>query len=380
MTPLHHWLLPVFYLVQKEFRQTLRDSVMLRVILIMPLMQLLLLSYAMTTDLENVRIAVLDEDHSAESRRLTESFFQNETFIPSDDAVSEKDLAARLETRQVDLTLHIPHGYAADIASGNPATVGIVVDGENSNAAARSMGYAEAVVRTEAMRLLDQKLLANPERQPHLIEAESRFFYNPELISQYYMVPAILVILITVISAMLTGMAVVREKEIGTLEQLLVTPLSSGQIIAGKLAPFAIIAFIELAFATTVAVVWFNVPVVGSLALFALCAMIYLLVTLGGGLLASTVSETQQQAMLVVWFFLMFGIMTSGVFYPIENMPRWIYYLTFLNPMRFFMAITRGIFLKGAELADIVPNLIPLFIIGVVTFTAAVQRFQKRIA
>lgn len=380
MKRIFYWLPPVLYLVQKEFRQTLRDPAMLRVIFIVPVVQLVLLSYAMTTDLKNARIAVLDEDRTAESRRLTESFFQNDAFVLSERAENSRELATLLQTGKADLTVHVPRGYAGDIAAGKTATVGIVIDGENSSAAARAAGYAEAVVRQEAMRILDQRLLAHPEMQPHLIEAESRFFYNPELISQRYMVPAILVVLITVIAGMLTGMAVVREKEIGTLEQLMVTPLSPSQIIAGKLAPFAIIALVELSFATAVAVFWFQVPVEGSLLLFAACAFLYLLVTLGGGLLASTVSETQQQAMLVVWFFLMFAIMTSGVFYPIENMPPWIYYLTYLNPMRFFMAITRGIFLKGAELLDIVPDLIPLVVMAVVVFAVAVLRFQKRIA
>ncbi|MBU0508348.1 ABC transporter permease [bacterium] len=374
------WIKLVHHLMRKEFRQTFRDRAMLRVIFVVPVIQLIVLSYAMTTDLKNVRISVFDEDRTKESRRLEQSFFQNETFIPGRNAANASELAASLSSGEADLTLWIPRGYAADLAAGRPVRVGIAVDGENSNSAARAAGYAEAVVRQEAQRVLDERLLRHPERQPHLIEPISRFFYNPELISQHYMVPAILVVLITVISAMLTGMAVVREKEIGTLEQLMVTPLTSGQIIAGKLLPFAMIACAELTFATTVAVFWFGVPVVGSLWLFAVCAVIYLLVTLGGGLLASTVSETQQQAMLTVWFFLMFAIMTSGVFYPIENMPDWIYYMTYANPMRFFMEITRGIFLKGSQLADILPALLPLFIMGVVTFGAAVLRFQKRVA
>ncbi len=381
MTRIHHWLSTVAYLIQKEFRQTFRDRAMLRMIFMVPIIQLVVLSYAMTTDLKNLRIAVLDQDQTAASRELTESFFQNTAFRLADHVNNPRELQDYLQKGRAELSLWIPKGYAEDIAAQRSATVGIMVDGENSNAAGRAMGYAEAVIRQQAQRELDIRLLSNPTVQPHLVEPVARYFYNPELISQRYMVPAILVILITVITGMLTGMAVVREKEIGTLEQLMVTPLTSGQIIAGKLIPFAILGFIELAFASAVAVLWFNVPLEpASIPLFAGCALVYLMVTLGGGLLASTMSDTQQQAMLTVWFFLMFGIMTSGIFYPIENMPRWIYLMTYANPIRFFMAITRGIFLKSTTFMDILPDLIPLVAMGVIVFAIAVLRFQKRVA
>ena len=210
------------------------------------------------------------------------------------------------------------------------------------------------------------------------LRSHTRFFYNPELVSRYYMVPGILVILVTIVSALLTSMAVVREKEIGTLEQLLVTPLKTGHLIAGKIIPFAILSYATLALATFEAVLVFHVPIAGSLGLLAVAMAAYLLVTLGGGLLASTVSSTQQQAMFTAWFFLVFGILMSGFFYPVANMPPWAQTLTLLNPMRYIMSIVRGILLKGAGAGDIAQDFVRLLVLGVVTFSLAVVRFRKR--
>jgi len=374
------WFIPVLHLVKKEFRQILRDRKMLRMVFMMPIMQLLILGYAATTDLKNIRLTILDQDNSPDSRRLAEAFFQNNLFVHGPAAAGQTEMEEHLFRGRADVTIWIPRGYANDLASGRTAEIALAVDGVNSNAAGRTLGYAQAVVRQEETRLLEQKRLSQPALKIHRVDAVSRFFYNPELESRNYMIPGIAVILVTMISGMMTGMAIVREKEMGTLEQLLVTPLSPRQLIAGKLIPFAVLAFVELGIAIPLAVFWFHLPLVGSLLLFAGCTLVYLLVTLGGGLLASTVSHTQQQAMFTIWFFTIFGILTSGYFYPVENMPRWIYLLTYANPMRFFMSITRGIFLKGVQLGDVVQDLIPLFIIGTITFTVAVLRFRKRIA
>jgi ABC-2 type transport system permease protein len=374
------WFRPMFQMVHKEFRQILRDRQSLRMSLFMPTVQLLVLGYAATTDLKNVRLSVLDEDHTAQSRLLTQSFFQNSVFVQTPQPASNDALEDELFRGHADMTLWIPRDYAQKIASGDGATVGIVVDGENSNAAARSLGYAQQVIRQEELRLLDQKKLEHPNAQIHQVEARPRFFYNPELESRLFMVPGILVILITMLSGMMCGMAIVREKELGTLEQLLVTPLTPGQIIAGKLIPFGVLALIMFTISGSIGVLWFKVPLVGSPLLLYGCLIIYLLVTLGGGLLASTVSHTQQQAMFTIWFFSIFGILTSGYFYPVENMPKLIYYLSYGNPMRWIIACFRAIFLKGAGLSDVFHNLVPLFIMGVATFAFAISRFRKRLA
>lgn len=382
MRRIKNWLQPVRHLVRKEFRQVFRTKPMLGIIFVMPIIQLFVLSYAATTDVRNIRLTVLDQDRSAPSRQLAESFYQNDRFLRGPEAATPRELNDLLFRGQTDITLWIPIGYAETIAAGKQAEVGIAVDGQNASGASAALGYAEAIVRRAGARLLEDLRLAKPEMEHriHRIEAVSRFFYNPELESRNYMVPAIVVLLLTIVSAMLTGMAVVREKEIGTLEQLMVTPISPAQLIIGKLVPFAVLSYFELALATTVAVLWFAVPLAGSLPLLAAASFVYLLVTLGGGLLASTVSQTQQQAMFTVWFFLVFGIMTSGFFYPIENMPPWIYVLTYLNPMRYFMSVIRGIFLKGATVIDLLPDLLPLLLIGILTLTVAALRFKKRLA
>lgn len=375
------WFHPLRYLVQKEFRQLSRDAGMLRIVFIMPLLQLFLFGYAVTTDLKYVRLAVLDEDHTVESRDLARAFFTSDLFQRTEHPRSPKELQEFLLFGDADMTLWIREGFGRQAAGLDNATVGIAVDGQNSSTAGRALGYAEAIIRQEAQKVLADWRLSHPNA-PRMarIEPVTRFYFNPELESRYYMIPGIVVLILTVVSAMLTGMAVVKEKEIGTLEQLMVTPLTPFQLIVGKTVPFVALAFFELTFATTIAVLWFKLPLVGSIALLAASAMIFLLVTLGVGLLVSTISHTQQQAMFTVWFFLVFGILTSGFFYPLENMPRWIQVLTYVNPLRYFVAVIRGIFLKGSGIADLYPHLLPLAALGVVTFSVAVLRFRKTIS
>lgn len=353
---------------------------MLRMLIMMPIIQMLILGYATSTDLKNIRLTILDQDRTPQSRQFAESFFQNTMFVPGEAVFSPDDLRDVLFRGRADVTLWIPQGFAENIAAGRTSELALAVDGENSNAAGRTLGYAQAVVRQEEARLLEAKRLSQPNAKIHRIEAVTRFFYNPELESRNYMIPAIMVILITMVSGMMSGMAVVREKEIGTLEQLLVTPLTPGQLIAGKLIPFAVLGIVELAFTVVLALIWFQITFAGSMLLLFGCALVYMIVVLGGGLLASTVSHTQQQAMFTIWFFTIFGILTSGFFFPVENMPSTIYYLTYANPLRFFMVIVRGIFLKDMQPADTLPSLLPLLIIGVLTFVIAVRRFHKRIA
>jgi len=377
---LRSWFRPAWHMMRKEFRQYLRDRQMLRMSLMMPVIQVLVLGYAATTDLKNVRLAVLDQDHTPESRTLVESFFQNTLFVPTPVVHGSDELSEQLFRGRADMTLWVPNGYTEKLTASETATVGLVVNGENSNAAARGLGYAQSVIRQAEMRELDKRRLARPNADIHQVESQTRFFYNPELLSRLYMLPGIIVILVTMVSGMMCGMAVVREKEIGTLEQLLVTPLMPGQIILGKLTLYAVLAIVESALAASIGMLWFGVPLRGSVLLLFFCLIIYLLTTLGGGLLASTVSHTQQQAMFTIWFFTVFGILTSGYFYPVENMPKVVYYLSYANPIRFFIGIVRDIFLKGSTLPDVLPKLIPLVIMATTVFAVAVTRFRKRLA
>jgi ABC-2 type transport system permease protein len=367
--------------MQKEFRQLFRDPGMLRILFLMPLIQLFVFGYAVNTDLRHVRLSFLDEDRTEVSRDLTSAFYASDLFIPAPGANSPHELQNLLLSGETDMTIWIPQGFAKDVAALNHAPLGVTLDGQNSSLAGRALGYAESIVRRQSQQISEAWLRAHPnQRPPSRIEAVTRYFYNPELESRYYMIPGVVVLILTMISTLLTGMAVVKEKEIGTLEQLMVTPLTPLQLIVGKTVPFAVLAFFELSFATTVAILWYKLPLVGSVFLLGGSALVFLLVTLGLGLLVSTISHTQQQAMFTVWFFMLFGILTSGFFYPIENMPHWIQFLTYANPLRYFMAVLRGVFLRGSTLPDLLPELVPLLMLGLGTFTLAVLRFRKTVA
>jgi ABC-2 type transport system permease protein len=369
-------------LVHKEFRQIFRDPAMLRIIFLMPLIQLFVFAYAANTDLHKVSVSTLDQDQSRESRRLVDAFFQSDVFVPGPRAQDPVELRELLTEESAGVTLWIPKGFAKDLAEGKTPQVAITVDGQNSSVAGRASGYAQIIVMRETERILSERgfSLEAGTGASARVEGITRFFYNPELESRFFMVPGILVLLITVVSSLLTGMAVVREKEIGTLEQLLVSPLRPFELVAGKTIPFVVVSFFEFCFAGTVALLWFHLPLEGSIPLLGLAAMAYLLVTLGVGLLASTVSQTQQQAMLTVWFFLVFGILMSGFFYPVENMPQWAQWISAVDPVRYIMNIVRGIFLKGAGFLDLWRDLAVLTGMGLFVFGSAAQRFQKRLS
>ncbi len=355
---------PLACLVRKEFLQLRRDTAMLRLVLALPIFQLLLLSYALNNDLRNVRVSVLDEDRLPLGREIADALWESDVFVPGPPLATGDDLAAALQHGRCDLALRIPAGFARDVAQGRSPAVGVHVDGSNSSLGGRAAGYAQTII---------SQVAAGRDVRAGVV----RFFYNPELESRLYMVPGIIVMIVTIISALLTGLAVVREKELGTLEQVQVTPLGSLQFIAGKTLPFALIALMDLALATAFAMAWFHVPLTGSPLVLLLGVLTYLLVTLSLGLLASVVSDTQQQAMFTIWFGLVFAILLSGFFFPIENMPAWARGLTWINPMRFFMAIVRGVLLRGAGLADLADELLVLLAMGVAAFAGAVWAFRR---
>jgi ABC-2 type transport system permease protein len=375
----------VLYFIQKEFRQVFRDFDMLRVVFMVPIIQLFVFSYAANTDLRNVTVGICDQDQTAVSRRVVDAMTHSSVFIPGPIVANPNQLEDLLNTGRARITLWIPKNFERDILEGREAQVAVAVDGRNSSLAGRASGYARIVVAREVSRVRSEQAIrpvalapaaAGP---PARIEGITRFFFNPELESQSYMVPGILVLLITIVSTLLTGLAVVREKELGTLEQLLVTPITAGQLIAGKTIPFAVITFGELTFATVVAKLWFHLPLEGSIPTLVIGIGAYLLVTLGIGLLVSTISGTQQQAMFSVWFIMIFAILMSGFFYPIENMPAWAQMLSAMDPLRYTMNVVRGVFLKGAGFFDLWREIAVLVVMGTAVFSTAVMRFQKRV-
>ncbi|MEW5993729.1 MAG: ABC transporter permease [Candidatus Zixiibacteriota bacterium] len=356
-------------LVRKEFRQVFRDRNMLRIIFMAPIIQLLLFGYVVNTEVKQIALDIYDFDRSRLSRELVDVLGAGDYFLPVEVQAPLRTLEHRFQDGTAEMTLVIPPDFSEKLVQGSPVQVGLVADGTNSNSALIGQGYAARI----AQQFSQKQTGFSP-----FMEIRRHILYNPEAESVYFMVPGIVATLLTMVSVMLTSMGIVRERERGTLEQLLVTPISTTTLLLGKITPFAILAMFEMVLALTVGVLWFGIPFVGSpLLLFAL-SVVYLLGTLGIGLFFSTVTTTQQQAMFFAWFFSIFAILTSGFFTPVSNMPQWLQYITCLNPMRFFMNIVRGIMMKGAGVGELLSDIATLSIYAVAIFLFAALRFSKR--
>lgn len=372
----------VRHLVKKELWQVTRDPNMLRVIFVVPLIQLLVLGYAITTDIKNLDIVICDQDDSSISRNLAERFSHNDYFIVRPYACAPGRIEQHLFRGQAVLALIIPKHFGRDLELAAAPEVQILLDGQNSNTTAVAMGYCNRILLEFMRDDMAVGLRRNPglRRSIRFIEPVGRAWYNPELKSVYYMIPGIISILLTIITMLLTSLAIVKEREIGTLDQLLVTPLSPWEIIAGKTIPFAFLGFLEMGVAMAFGVLWFKVPIVGSLPLLAVLAAVFILTTLSLGIFISTMVDTQQQALFMAWFFLVSFVLLSGFFYPIENMPDWVQVITCVNPLRYFIEILRELFLKGAGLRVLWPELLSLSAIGITIFILATIRFARRTA
>jgi ABC-2 type transport system permease protein len=370
----------VFHLVRKELRQVFRDPMMLRIIFLMPLAQLFVLGYAVTFDVKNVALLAIDRDVTSASRGLVDRFAPNQHLIVKRIGDPGARVEGYLRRGEAMIAIVIPKDFGRSLETGRPTEIEILLDGSNSNTAGIALGYCNRIIYRFAADRAAEGLARAPSitRAPRFIEPETRIWYNPELKSVYFMIPGIIAILLTIITMLLTGLAIVKERETGTLEQLLVTPLKPWQIIAGKTIPFAMLGIAEMALATTAGVLWFGIPLAGNVALLALLGITFIIATLGLGVLISTIAGTQQQALFVTWFFLQIFIMLSGLFYPIENMPRAVQTITVINPLRYFIAINREIFLKGGGLDVLWPELRALLIIGICVFGFATMRFHKR--
>jgi ABC-2 type transport system permease protein len=273
-------------------------------------------------------------------------------------------------------------GFGADLAAGRTAAVQVIVDGTDSNTAAVVLDYAARITQAYSKDVLDMRIAALPVpiRRPGAVELESRAWFNDNLESRNFYVPGVIAIIVLLITLMLTSMAVVREKEIGTMEQIIVTPITPVEFILGKTVPFALIGLADVLLITTIGVGWFGIPIRGSLLVLFGATVLYLLTTLGIGLLISTVSQTQQQAMMSSFFFYFPAVLLSGFMFPIANMPTVVQWLTYLNPLRYFLVIVRGVFLKGVGPDILWPQMASLAVMGVVTLGLASRRFRKTLA
>jgi ABC-2 type transport system permease protein len=368
----------VGHLIRKELLELRRDPRLFGLVIMAPIIQLTMLGYAATTDVRDVPMVVVDQDRTSDSRALVSRFEASENFVVVDSVVSLAHVDDYLDTGRAWMALAIPPDYGERIRSGRAASIQVVADGTDANSTNVALGYAGSLVAGYARELAADAGLA--PRVP-LVGAEVRVWFNPELESRYFMIPGILALLLLVITTNLSSMAIVRERELGTLEQLNVTPIARWELIVGKLLPYGLIGLIDVLLVVAVALLWFEVPLRGSFLLLMAMCLVYLLTTLGLGLFVSTISATQQQAMMTSsFFFLIPMVFLSGFVFPIENMPEWIQPATYLIPLRYFLVILRGIFLKGIGLETLWPQALALLGWGVGILTLAVLRSSKRSA
>jgi ABC-2 type transport system permease protein len=413
--------LRILTLIKKEFIELRRSPQLLRLVLIAPIIQLTMLGYAATTDVKNVPVVVVDGDRSPRSRALIERFAASPYFDIVREEMHPAAVEPALAKRDAWLAIVIPPGFgdailrtvaqaraatlategvglapavtaAARAAGGaggassgstgttaaSPAVVQVIADGTDANSSGVALAYVQGLVAEFNATLAEQEGLTGPVAAA-AIDGRTRIWFNPDLVSRNFMVPGVLALLLMIITANLTSMAIVRERELGTLDQLNVTPLGRWELILGKLLPYGLVGFIDVLLVVAVAVLWFQVPFRGSFPLLLAASLVYLLCTLGLGLFVSTISATQQQAMMTsTFFFLLPMIYLSGFIFPIENMPRVIQHVTLFIPLRYFLVIVRGIFLKGVGFDILWPQFAALGAWGVTVLALAALRSSKR--
>lgn len=365
----------------KEFIQILRDPKMRFVILVVPVFQIVMFGYAVNTDVRHVTTAVHDQDNSRESREFIARLSRSGYFDIGMHVNSDDELRELLDSGRATVAVKIGPGFAGLMAGGKSAPVQVIVDGTEASSAGIIVGHITAI----AGRFNDNLLVARMGRQqgtlPRLGQAElqSRAWFNENLESRNYYVPGVTALLLLITTMMLSSMAVVREKEIGTMEQIIVTPIRRWEFILGKTIPFACIGYTNLLVVTLVAIYWFDIPFRGNVLVLVASTAVYMLCTLGFGLFISTVSHTQQQAMMSSFMFTFPAMLLSGFAFPIDNMPVTIQWFTYLNPLRYYLVVVRGVFLKGIGFSVLWPELLGLALLGCIIMTVAIGRFRKTV-
>jgi ABC-2 type transport system permease protein len=376
------------YVMWKELLELRQNPRLFPVLFVAPLLQLTVLGYAATTDVTNVPVVVVDTDRSAESRGLIRSFEASANFTIVDIVGGIDQIDSFLESRRAWMALTIPPDFGRLLRQGRSAMVQVVADGSDANSTNVALGYTTNLVSDYSQSLVASKSVAAvgdaplpaPNAPPSGIQPVVRVWFNSRLESRYFMLPGIVALLLLVVTTNLSSMAIVREREMGTLEQLSVTPLGRLELIVGKLLPYAIVGIIDVALTLVVVLLWFEVPMRGSFALLFVMSTIYLLTALGLGLFVSTISQTQQQAMMTTtFFFLVPMIYLSGFVFPIENMPALMQHVTYIIPLRYFIVIVRGLFLKGVGLETFWREAVVLLIWGVGILGLAIWRSRKRL-
>ena len=368
----------LLHVIRKEFLELRQDPRLFSIVIIAPIVQLTMLGYAATTDIRNVPVLVVDQDASSESRDLVSRFEESGNFVVVDRMSSSDRIDEYLDSGRAWMALQIPVDYGDRIRAGQPTTIQVVADGTDANSTNVALGYAGTLVASFARELAAE---SGRGRATPLVSADVRVWFNPRLESRDFMIPGIIALLLLVVTTNLSSMAIVRERELGTLEQLNVTPIARWELILGKMIPYGLIGLIDVLLVVVVALFWFEVPLRGSFPLLLAMSVVYLLTTLGLGLFVSTISATQQQAMMTAsFFFLIPMVFLSGFVFPIENMPAAVQPFTYLIPLRYFLIILRGIFLKGVGLETFWPEALALTAWGLGILTLATLRSSKRLA
>lgn len=372
----------ILTILRKEFRSVLRDPRMRLVIIGVPLIQTLIFGYAVSLDVRHVKLVVIDRDATPASRELVARFTGSAYFDAIRHTLDEDEGRALIDAANASAILQINAGYQENLRGGRLAPVQLIVDGSDSNTARFVVNYAAQIAATANTEfVLDQaRRLTGRVPATGKVDLQPRAWFNADLESRNFYVPGIIAMLVMLVGLMLTSMAIVREKEVGTIEQVMVTPIRPVEFILGKCAPFAVVGFVNTAMVTAIALLWFGIPFRGSFLLLLLGVALFLLSTLGIGLFISTVSHTQQQAMMTTFFFFFPAMLFSGFIFPIANMPAFFQWLSLLDPLRYMLVIIRGVFLKGVGFDVLWPQLAALLALGVAVMTFAVRRFHKNLA
>jgi ABC-2 type transport system permease protein len=368
-------------MIWKEFLHLKNDKLSIRLMIFPVILQTLIMGYALTTEVKNTPVTVLDLCNTTSSRSLIESIRNNSLFKFNRLSKSFDDIRESIDKGDNKIGFVIPEDFERSLRTGSGADVQLIIDGEDANSANVASGYINAIIAQWGSDYLknDAKSKGIDLNLMIPLTVNPVILFNPLLMSTWYMVPALVVILITMVTSLLTGLSIVREKEKGTLEQLMVTPVKPIHIIFGKTIPYLLIGFAELAVFIVFVILWFGIPFHGNFFVLLLFAAVYMMSSLGIGILTSTVARTPQQVLFLIWFILIFFILLSGFFIPVENMPPWVQKITAINPVKFFMFAIRELCLKGTSLSDLSNQLYGLTIIGVSVFSAAILFFHRRV-
>ena len=368
----------IFHLVKKEYLQVLRDRAYLPILFLSPVIQLTLFGYAAATNVKNIPTAILDMDRTQASRQFVQSFSNSGYFRLKYNLQSNAEIDELLDSGKVKFAISVPRGFSRQLKRNETAQVQLIVDGTNSTTASIILGYASDIAQRNSVEMIAQRLQKIQGSLPG-VDLRLRVWYNPELDNVNFIVPGIICTILAVVTTMLTSVAIVREREKGTIEQLIVTPIAPHELILGKVLPFLGIGFIDVIIVLAVGTLWFKVPIRGSIPLLLLLSLLFLSNTLGMGILISTISRTQQQAMMTTFFLLMPWMLLSGFIFPIENMPKAIQYITYLIPLRYFLVIIRGIALKGVGLSAFWQEALAMILLGGAILAFSAFRFHKRL-